>query len=181
MVPLLYKVAVDATEHHSMVHTVPIVCVSMGFVLPIQRHHLAIVITGVGVRHRVNVSDFYVICAIQLMKTVKETANQISSVLDANVSVMRIFPTITTTKYAILCVLPVGFVVLAMVMVPAKTGFASVTKTGLTMEEINVLKHVPELLFVQVTEPVNCTVTRRAVSASRVGMAQSVISLVRVF
>tara|TARA_B100000214_G_scaffold371156_1_gene347030 strand:- start:4690 stop:5037 length:348 start_codon:yes stop_codon:yes gene_type:complete len=115
------------------------------------------------------------------MKTVKETANQISSVLDANVSVMRIFPTITTTKYAILCVLPVGFVVLVMVMVPAKTGFASVTKTGLTMEEINVLKHVPELLFVQVTEPVNCTVTRRAVSASRVGMAQSVISLVRVF
>lgn len=181
MVPLLYKVAVDATEHHSMVHTVLIVCASMGFVLLIQRHHLVIAIMGVGVRHRVNVSDFYVICAIQLMKTVKEIVNLISSVLDANVFVMRIFHMTTTTKYAILCVLPVGFVVLVMVMVPAKTGFVIVMKIGLTMEEINVLKHVPELLFVQVTEPVNCTVTHRGASASRVGMAQSVISLARVF
>lgn len=181
MAHLLYKVAVDATGHHSMVHTVPIVCVSMGFVLPIQRHHLATVIMGVGVRHRVNVSDFYAICAIQLTKTAQVTVSLISSVLDANVSVMRIFPTIITTKYAIRCVLPAGFVVLVMVMVPAKTGFASVTKTGLTMEEINVLKHVPELLFVQVTEPVNCTVTRRDASVSRVGMVQSVISLARVF
>ena len=180
MVPLLYKVAVDATEHHSMVHTVPIVCVSMGFVPPTQRHHLATVIMGVGVRHRVNVSDFYVICAIQLTKTAQETANPISSALDANVSVMRIYPTTITTKSVIPCVLPVAFVVHVTVMVPAKTDFASVMTTGLTMEEISVSKPVPELPPVQVMVPVNCTVTRRAVSASRVGMVQSVISLARV-
>lgn len=180
MVRLLYKVAVDATEHHSMVHTVPIVCASMGFVPLIQRHHLVTAITGVGVRHRVNVSDFYAICAIPLTKTVRETANLTFSVLDANVFVMRTFPTTTTTRYATPCVLLVAFVAPAMVMVPAKTGFASVTTTGLTMGEINVSKPVPELLFVQVTVPVNCTVTLRGASASRVGMVQSAISLARV-
>ena len=170
MVPLLYKVAVDATEHHSMVHTVPIVCASMGFVPLIQRHHLVIAIMGVGVRHRVNVSDFYVICAIQLMKTVKETVNPISSVLGANVFVMQTFHMTTTTKYAILCVLPVGFVVLVMVMVLAKTVFVTVMKIGLTTEEINVFKLVPETPYVQDMGYVNFTVTLRGVNVNRVGM-----------
>ena len=61
----MYKANVDVTEHRLMGLTVQTVNVNLGLVLRTQLHLLVIAIMDVGVQHRANVLDFYVIYAIQ--------------------------------------------------------------------------------------------------------------------
>jgi len=67
----------------------------------------------------------------------------------------------------------------ATAMGHARTDFANVIRTGLTMEEINVSKRVPATQFVLVTEPVSSMEIRLDVCANEDGTDPNVIFLAR--